>query len=60
VGTGIMDSPKVHQELRDFLTQHGVRQVALSQGNLRCSHEEGEDFPQGEDCPFWARKQESR
>ena len=31
-------------------------------GNMGCPHEEGEDFPDGEDCPFcpfWAGKQGS-
>jgi hypothetical protein len=30
--------------------------------NMGCPHEEGEDFPDGEDCPFcpfWAGKQGS-
>ena len=42
--------------------RHGVKQVAMSQGNLGCPHEEGEDFPLGEDCPFcpfWKGKQGS-
>ena len=63
VATDVMTSPKVQQELQDFFLQHGVRQVALSQGNLGCPHEEGEDFPPGADCPFcpfWKGKQGSR
>jgi hypothetical protein len=48
--------------LQDFFLRHGVRQVAVSRGNLGCPHEEGEDFPHGEDCPFcpfWKGKQGS-
>src|SRR5438270_621056 len=36
--------------------------VAMSEGNLGCPHEEGEDFPLGGDCPFcpfWKGKQGS-
>src|SRR5260370_6404193 len=36
---------------RSFLCGDG-RLVAMSQGNMGCPHEEGEDFPHGEDCPF--------
>ena len=33
-----------------------VRQVAMSEGNVGCPHEEGEDFRNGRDCPFWKGK----
>ena len=42
-----------------FSQIHGVRSVAASSGNMGCPHEEGEDFPEGEDCPFWKGKQGS-
>jgi hypothetical protein len=54
VATDVMTNPKVQRELKDFFLQHGVEQVALSQGNMGCPHEEGEDFPHGEDCPLLA------
>jgi hypothetical protein len=63
VSTNVMDNPKVQQELREFFTQHGVKSVAMNEGNMGCPHEEGLDFPQGEDCPFcpfWKGKQGSR
>jgi hypothetical protein len=62
VATNVTTSPKVQQELKDFFLQHGVQQVAMSQGNMGCPHEEGEDFPLGEDCPFcpfWKRNKEA-
>jgi hypothetical protein len=34
----------------------------MSDGNMGCPHEEGEDFPEGGDCPFrpfWRGKQGS-
>ena len=63
VATNVMENPKVQQEIRDFFLQHGVKQVAMTEGNLGCPHEEGEDFPVGEDCPFcpfWKGKQGSK
>ncbi len=62
VATDVTTNPKVQQEMKDFFLQHGVKQVAMSQGNMGCPHEEGEDFPYGEDCPFcpfWKGKQGS-
>jgi hypothetical protein len=62
VGTDVMTSPKVQEELRAFFQQQGVQSVAMSAGNMGCPHEEGEDFPVGEDCPFcpwWKGKQGS-
>jgi len=62
VGTNVTTSPKVQKELQEFFQQHGVQSVAMSEGNMGCPHEEGEDFPLGEDCPFcpfWRGKQGS-
>jgi len=47
---------------KEFFLQHGVKSVVMSQCNLGCPHEEGEDFPHGQDCPFcpfWKGKQGS-
>jgi len=62
VVTGVTTNPKVQQEMKDFFHQHGVKSVAVSDGNMGCPHEEGLDFPRGEDCPFcpfWKGKQGS-
>ena len=62
VATDVMTNPKIQREIKEFFLQHGVKQVAMSQGNMGCPHEEGEDFPHGEDCPFcpfWGGKQGS-
>ncbi len=49
VGTDVTTSLKVQTELQEFFQQHGVQSVAMSEGNMGCPHEEGEDFPVGED-----------
>jgi len=62
VATDVTTNLKVQQEMRDFFHQHGVKSVAMSEGNMGCPHEEGLDFPHGEDCPFcpfWKGKQGS-
>jgi hypothetical protein len=62
VATDVTTNPKVKEELKDFFLQHGVKRVVMSHGNMGCPHEEGEDFPHGEDCPFcpfWKGKQGS-
>jgi len=62
VATDVATSPKIQQEIYAFFRQYGVTQVTMSDGNMGCPHEEGEDFPVGEDCPFcpfWKGKQGS-
>jgi hypothetical protein len=62
VATDVTSNPKVQKEIDKFFKQHGVKQVAMSKGNIGCPHEEGEDFPVGGDCPFcpfWKGKQGS-
>jgi hypothetical protein len=62
VATDVTTNPKVQQEMKEFFLLHGVKSVAMSQGNMGCPHEEGEDFPHGADCPFcpfWKGKQGS-
>jgi hypothetical protein len=56
MGTDETTSLKGQQELQEFFQPHGVQSLAISEGNIGCPHEEGEDFPMGEDrpsCPFW-------
>ena len=60
--SGVSVDPKVQREIDDFFTKHGVKSIAASDANMGCPHEEGEDFPVGEDCPFcpfWKGKQGS-
>jgi hypothetical protein len=62
MGTNIKDSPKVKRQMQEFFQKHGVNSVVATDRNMGCPHEEGEDFPQGGDCPFcpfWKGKQGS-
>jgi hypothetical protein len=60
VATGIDHDPKIQAEIKEFIQSHGVRKVVAAPEIMGCPHEEGEDFPDGEDCPFcpfWRGKQ---
>jgi SEC-C motif len=62
VATDVTTNPKIQREVTEFFKRHGVKSVAMSDGNMGCPHEEGEDFPDGGDCPFcpfWKGKQGS-
>ena len=62
VATDVTANPKVRREIEKFFRKHGVRSVSVSDGNIGCPHEEGDDFPVGGDCPFcpfWKGKQGS-
>ena len=62
VGTDVTESPRVQQGIKEFFAKHGVKSVASADQNMGCPHEEVEDFPLGEDCPFcpyWKGKQGS-
>ena len=62
VATDVTTNPKVQNEIQTFFKKHGVKSVVMTDGNMGCPHEEGLDFPQGEDCPFcpfWKGKQGS-
>ena len=56
VAADVITSPKVQREIKEFFERHGVKSIAMSEGNMGCPHEEGEDCPF---CPCWAGKQGS-
>jgi len=63
VATDVTTNPKVQNEIQAFFKKHGVKSVVMSDVNMGCPHEEGQDFPHGEDCPFcpfWKGKQGSK
>lgn len=50
----------IQKEIDDFIKSHGAKSVVITDGIIGCPHEEGIDFPLGEDCPyspFWRGKQ---
>ena len=62
MGTNIKDSPKVKRQMHEFFQKQGVKSVVATDRNIGGPHEEGQDFPHGEDCPFcpfWKGKQGS-
>jgi len=62
MASDVTTNPKVQEQIDRFFKKHGVRDVGMSDGNMGCPHEEGEDFPVGGDCPFcpwWKGKQGS-
>jgi hypothetical protein len=62
VASDVTTNPRIREEIEAFFERHGVKQVVASEGNMGCPHEEGEDFPEGGDCPFcpwWKGKQGS-
>jgi hypothetical protein len=53
----VRNDPVVAAQMTDFLKQYNVVQTVMSDRIIGCPHEEGIDYPLGEDCPqcpFWA------
>jgi len=49
----------INMEIMEYIQQHEVKTVAISDGIMGCPHEEGTDYPDGEkcpQCPFWANR----
>jgi hypothetical protein len=56
-GADIRVDPAVESAVIDFITEHAVKTVVLSDGIIGCPHEETIDYPEGTSCPkcpFWA------
>lgn len=61
-GPDVATSPEVKAGIDAFITKHRVKDVVINEAMMGCPHEEGIDFPEGEDCPhcpFWKGKQGS-
>jgi len=62
VATDIASNEAIARKIYSFMKAHGVKTVATATVVMGCPHEEGEDFPEGEHCPFcpfWRGKQGS-
>lgn len=51
-GDGIADDVKSAREIALFIQENDVTRVLTSEWVLSCPHEEGVDYPEGEECPF--------
>jgi hypothetical protein len=63
IGPDVLTNPEIQLQIAGFIQAHGVQQVVTTEGVLGCPHEEGIDFPAGEECPycpFWSGKQGAR
>ena len=52
MGTGITESPTFRKELLEFIEEVQAHKIVLTMGVIGCIHEEGKDYPKGEECPF--------
>jgi hypothetical protein len=55
-GLNIATDQSVAREIGKFLQAHGVQQVLMTDEIVGCAHEEGIDYPEGEECPhcpYW-------
>lgn len=54
----ILSDPSVAAEIGQYFLDHDTKDVVIGEGVLGCPHEEGVDFPKGEDCPqcpYWSK-----
>jgi hypothetical protein len=53
----VRTDPSIEAAVIEFITQHGVKSVVISDGLIGCPHEEIVDYPEGTSCPqcpYWA------
>ena len=51
-GDGIADDVDAAKEISSFIKEQEVARLLTSEWVLSCPHEEGTDYPDGENCPF--------
>lgn len=59
-GKDVQKDRRIQKEIVEFIKAHGAKSAVVTDGVIGCPHEEGVDFPEGEDCPFcpfWKGKQ---
>ena len=52
VATDVTTSPAVRAEILEFIKSNNVTQIIFTTGVIGCIHEEGKDYPTGQECPF--------
>jgi hypothetical protein len=58
-GEGVVQDPQVIAEVGQFFKSQQVQKVVMTGNIAGCPHDEGIDYPQGEECPhcpFWGDK----
>lgn len=53
----VRSDPSIAQDIVDFIEQHSAKSVVTTDRIIGCPHEEGIDYPEGENCPqcpYWA------
>lgn len=51
--------PEIREQILDFLGEHNIHRVSMLDRIIGCPHEEGIDYPEGENCPqcpFWRNR----
>jgi hypothetical protein len=51
-GEDIAEDVEAAREITQFIENHHIARVVTSEWVLSCPHEEGVDYPAGEDCPY--------
>jgi hypothetical protein len=57
--TDVRADERIGKEVEAFLKEHHVKQVVTTDRIIGCPHEEGEDYPEGMNCPhcsFWTNR----
>ena len=52
----IRNDPEIQSSIIDIITTVGAKSVSAVDGVIGCPHEEGKDYPNGEECPecdYW-------
>lgn len=55
----VRTDPSVMEAVVRFIEQHGAKSVVALDRIIGCPHEEGIDYPEGEECPkcsYWANR----
>lgn len=58
-GEDVRTDAVISQQIADFISQHRVKSVVMTDRIIGCPHEEGKDYPLGENCPqcpYWANR----
>lgn len=57
--TDVRSDPTIGAQIEQFIREHGVRSVVMTDEIIGCPHEEGVDYHEGEACPrcpYWANR----